>query len=299
MLRDLRALGCEVHVVARSAESVRRAREGGASSIVGSVEDLPALDGAVVASLTSSHAEVVRALLPREVPVFVEKPLTDDADDARELVDAAGERIFLMDKWRYHPGVRAIAGLVRRGEIGAVTTIHTRRISDSDPHPDVDTVWTHLPHDLAIADELLGFLPEPAWAVEERVDGARVGLHAGLGGPPWVITETSCVAPAPQRQLRVTGTDGAAWLDGGYAEVIGVVRDGVAERRPIAGELPLLAELRAFTGFLHGGPPPVATAAKGLEVVRAIASLSALAGAGAAVATAAAGAVAVAPRVSV
>ena len=43
------------------------------------------------------------------------------------------------------------------------------------------------------------------------------------------------------------------------------------------GELPLLAELRAFVGHLSGGPAPRSSAEEGLRVVEAIAGLRRLA----------------------
>jgi hypothetical protein len=45
----------------------------------------------------------------------------------------------------------------------------------------------------------------------------------------------------------------------------------------VEGELPLLAELRAFVEHLGGGPPPKSSAAEGAAVVRTIATLRELA----------------------
>jgi predicted dehydrogenase len=87
ILRDLRTLGCRVHVVARSAESVERAREGGAASIVGSVAELPAVNGHVVATPTSTHAAIVGELVAtRAEPMFVEKPRARAAPSRRAPV---------------------------------------------------------------------------------------------------------------------------------------------------------------------------------------------------------------------
>ena len=62
------ALGCEVPVVARSEASRARAEEGGASAIVSRIDELPALDGVVVATTTSTHAAVIEELLGRGSP---------------------------------------------------------------------------------------------------------------------------------------------------------------------------------------------------------------------------------------
>jgi predicted dehydrogenase len=285
VLRDLRSLGCDVPVVARSDVSRERARQGGATEIVADVASLASVDGVVVATPTSSHAEVVAAALDLGVPVFVEKPLTADVESARQLAEAAPDRLFVMDKWRYHPGVRELARIARSEELGPVVGIHSRRVTLGHRYTDVDTVWIHAPHDLAIALEILGRIPPPRRAVPELVGGELAGLTAILGDSPWVVVEVSTLAPAHRRELRVVFEGGVAQLDGGYAEEVVVARAGAiheeaVERRPAKGELPLLAELRAFVEHLRGGPPPLSPAADGLAVVEVVAATIELARAG-------------------
>lgn len=281
ILRDLRALGCEVTVVARAPESVERAREGGALAIVPSLGELPAVEGIFVATPTSTHAQVVRDALGLDVPVFVEKPLTDDPESARELAELAPDRLFVLDKWRHHPGVRELARIAREGELGEVRAIHARRVSEAHRYADVDTTWIHLPHDLVIADEIIGHIPEPRAAVAERMGSEIVSLVGVLGDPP-VTVECSCAAPGHRRELRVVFEDAVANLDGGWSEELLIKRgtgdDDPVEHRPVPGELPLLAELREAVEHLRGGPPPVATAARGALVVERIAELRRLAG---------------------
>lgn len=282
ILRDLRSLGCDVTVVAREAQSIERAREGGPAAIVGSIAELPAVEGVFVATPTSTHAQVVREALGLGVPVFVEKPLTGDVESARELAELAPDRLFVLDKWRHHPGVRELARMAREGELGEVRAIHARRVSDAHRYADVDTTWIHLPHDLVIADEILGHVPEPRAAVVERMGDQVVSLVGVLGDPP-VTVECSCVAPGHRRELRVVFEHGVANLDGGWAEELLIKRgtgdDDPVEHRPVPGELPLLAELREAVVHLRGGPAPAATAARGALVVERIAELRRLAGA--------------------
>src|SRR5262249_42321123 len=85
VLRDLRSLGCEVTVVARSQQSIARAAGGRADAVVAAVADLPEVDAIVVATTTSTHAEVLDEVLPHAVPVFVEKPMCSDAAAAAGL----------------------------------------------------------------------------------------------------------------------------------------------------------------------------------------------------------------------
>lgn len=284
ILRDLLSLGCEVPVVARSEESRKRAGDGKASAIVPDIASLGAVDGVVIATPTASHAEVAGEALEFGVPVFVEKPLTADVASARSLAATAPDRLFVMDKWRYHPGVLELARIARSGELGAPVGIHSRRVTLGHRYTDVNTVWIHAPHDLSIALEILGEIPEPRSAVPELVGGELAGLTAILGDSPWLVVEVTTLAPGHRRELRLVCEEGVAQLDGAEAGAVVVGRAGridedSVERRPIADEMPLLAELRAFVEHLQGGPPPRSSAADAVAVVETVAAMIALTGA--------------------
>jgi predicted dehydrogenase len=218
------------------------------------------------------------------VPIFVEKPLTEHPDDADRLAAELGDRLFVMDKWRYHPGVLELARIARSGELGAPVGIHARRVTLGHRYTDVNTVWIHAPHDLAIALEILGEIPEPRSAAPELVGGELAGLTAILGESPWVVVELTTLAPAHRRELRLVCEGGVAQLDGAEAGAVVLARAGrieeqALERRPIGDEMPLLAELQAFVEHLQGGPPPRSSAADGVAVVEAVAAMIALTGA--------------------
>jgi predicted dehydrogenase len=281
ILRDLRALGCDVAVVARSPASVARARDGGAAVVVESVKSLPTVAGVVVAVPTSRHAAVLDEVLALGTPVFVEKPLCDNPIQANRLAMAAPERLFVMDKWRYHAGVLELARIAASNELGPPQSLHCRRVNWGVGHDDVDPIWVLLPHDLSIALEVLGTIPPAVHASTELFDRSIVGMLATLGGPPWVTVEVSAVAPAHRREVRLVCEDGVAHLDGSYSNHIRVARagdiGGEGERRPIADALPLLEELRSFVEHLRGGPPPKSSAAEGARIVERIGELAAMA----------------------
>lgn len=140
ILRDLVALDCEVPVVARSRESIARAEEGGAATIVEDIASLPNLDGVVVATSTSTHAAVLGEVLGHDVPVFCEKPLTNDPVAAAHLAARAPDRLFVMDKWRYHAGVGELAAIVRERRLGQVAGVRTVRVGWGTSHIDADLV---------------------------------------------------------------------------------------------------------------------------------------------------------------
>jgi len=193
ILRDLVALGARVHVVTPHKETRAFALENGAVSAVAETDGIArTVSGFVIATPTSTHAPVIETLLPIGRPIFVEKPLTTDIASARRIVTAAADRVFVMDKWRYHPGVEALAAMARSGELGRVLGIRSYRLGWGQPHHDVDAIWVLLPHDLAIALEILGTLPTPrsAWTPVAGRDGCDlIALLADDTDGPQVTIE--------------------------------------------------------------------------------------------------------------
>lgn len=287
VLRDLVTLGADVSVVTN--RNARIAAESGAKQVVGSVRDLPAVDGVVVVTPTGTHADVLEQLLPRGVPLYCEKPVCDDAERARRLLSAGGGRLFVMDKWRYHGGVLELARIARTGELGRVVGLRTTRVGYGHSHADTDCIWTLLPHDLSIALEIFGRLPPPRSAVADRSDRMVLGLTviSAEEGGVWHVAEVGARSHVRQRVVTLVCADASATLQDAYGDHLVITEtppgDGVAAeprpiRRPIPTDMPLLAELAAFIGHLEGGPPPKSSAAEAAESVATIAEIRRLAG---------------------
>ena len=173
ILRDLVALGCEVPVVARSRESIARAEEGGAVTTVGVVRALPTLDAVVVATPTTTHAVVLEEVLQRDVPVFCEKPLTDDPEAAERLAARAPDTLFVMDKWRYQPGgERARCNRPRTPARARVGTADGAG-RDGGIHMTTRIRSGCLPHTTRNGYEILGTFGEPESAVGQWQGEAR------------------------------------------------------------------------------------------------------------------------------
>lgn len=280
ILRDLVELGCVVPVVARTEESQASAQSGGASVVVDLLRDLPRVDGIIVATTTSSHFEVTTEALDLGVPVFVEKPLCSDADEADRLAKLGEERLFVMDKWRYHPGIQGLRDIVVSGELGPVVGLRCTRVSWGRVHDDIDAVWTLMPHDISIGLEVLGEIPEPRSAVAEP-DGN--GLIAILGEAPWLVIEVSTTTMEKRREVRLICRGGVAIVDDSWSDRFTIARAGSSRNQPevvkrtVSNELPLLRELRCFVEHLGGGPPPRSSAQEGAANVRTIVRLRQLA----------------------
>jgi len=288
ILRDLLELGARVHVVVGTEAELGSPGIAGAASVnldMGGITE--PIDGFIVATPISTHAAIVDRLLPSGRPVFVEKPLSNDLDAARRIVARAGDRIFVMDKWRYHPGVEVLRDHARSGALGEIRLLRTFRFGWGTAHSEVDSFWTLLPHDLAIAYEILGMLPRArsTWClVDRQVEFGFIARLADGDGGPEVVAEISISHPETRRLVVVIGSRGAAELPEAYADRILVSRGSgrgpleTAEAISIPTEMPLRRELKAFLAFLRGGPAPRSSAAEGLLVVERIAALRSMAG---------------------
>ena len=281
ILRDLRSLGAVVHAVARSPESIERARKGGAASIVSDAAALPdECVGYVVANRTISHLDAVEALLPRKRPIFVEKPLATDLARIERLPPAAHDLVFVMHKWRYHPGVIELARIARDQDYGPPLGLRTFRAGWGNPHADVSALWILAPHEFSIALAILGETPQLVAAAAEPLgsgaDGAIAHLRTRAGLP--VTMEVSAAHPVNLRRILLRCRDAICQLDSADYGVVTVRRigDAGADTLAVGDEMPLLAELRAFLAHLAGGPAPHSSLSEEIEIVRQIAAVEAL-----------------------
>ncbi|MEH6552268.1 MAG: Gfo/Idh/MocA family oxidoreductase [Pseudomonadales bacterium] len=282
ILRDLKSLGCRVTVVARSDSSRSNALEYGADVVVEQIDQLKGdFDGFVVATPTAQHAEHIESILHFDKPVFCEKPLTNDLASAERLVGAAGDRIFVMDKWKYHGGVIAMADFIAKGSVGKINHIISRRNQWGNPHTDVDETWILTPHDISIAQLLLGHTPTPVSAVAETDSNGKIRyLRATLtSDSAAVLIEVSGLHPINERSLLIICEGGSVMLTDSFSEHLLVQRNTAPdfgskpEKIPFKNSMPLLAELDRFVNFIEGGKPPVSSGQHGLENVACISQL--------------------------
>ena len=286
ILRDLQQLGTDVSVVvpagAQFAVSVPNV------PTFAAIGDLPEVDGIIIATPTSTHAAVAYDLMDRGVPIFCEKPLTDDLKAATRLAKRALGRLFVMDKWRYHNGVLALAQVARSGVLGKVTGLKTRRLGFGSPQRDVDAAWNLLSHDLSISMEILGAPCQVTGAWGEFGEGRLQALTTLSIGSAFHFSEISVRSPVHERSIQLLCTGGTAFLPDSDSDHVVLSFNPLnleypesprIERVQISTDMPLLAELRAFVEYLGGGQPPKSSAEEGVAIVEAIDQARRLAGA--------------------
>ena len=104
------------------------ARKFAASETSPAYEDVTGcVDAVVVATPPATHYEICKWFLEHGIHVLCEKPLTEDSQEARELVELAkGNNVHLAvnQTRRLFPTYQLIRQLVADGELGTLKSIH-------------------------------------------------------------------------------------------------------------------------------------------------------------------------------
>ena len=251
------------------------------------------LDFAVVAVPTDEHLETVRQLADAGVHVLVEKPLAATGAEARELIDivaAAGLKGAVGHVERFNPALLDLRRRLVDEQLGEVFLISTERLGPfPDRVRDVGVIKDLATHDL----DLIGWLARSPIEVVAAQTAHRMGrahedlvvvngrVRTGLvfnASVNWVTpTKTRRTTVLGEAGMLVADTltadltfyaNGLVASEWGAAQALRGVSEGDSTRYALARREPLLAELEAFVGYLHGDDDaPVVPLADGLATV--------------------------------
>lgn len=121
------------------------------------------VDAIVIATPVRSHYSLAKQALLHGKHVLVEKPLTADVVEARELVALAHQqqRILMVGHtFEYSPAVNELRKLVQGSDLGKIYTIEAERVNLGLFRSDINVIWDLAPHDISILLYLLGKKPE-------------------------------------------------------------------------------------------------------------------------------------------
>lgn len=117
----------------------------------------PDTDAIAIATPVSSHFELALQALKAGKHVFIEKPLTETSEQAKQLIEQADKQGLLLHvdhTFLYTGAVRKMRSLVQEGELGTLYYYDSVRVNLGLFQPDVDVIWDLAVHDLAIMDHV-------------------------------------------------------------------------------------------------------------------------------------------------
>lgn len=256
------------------------------------------LDAVVVATDAPSHHAVALAALRAGKDVLVEKPLALSEAHAAELCAEAErqDRILMVGHLLlYHPAVEALRGLIDAGELGDVLYVYAQRLNLGVVRRDENAWWSLAPHDLSVANYLLGAEPS-AVSVSggiflQRERGIEDVVFGTLYYPDGRLAHVhvSWLDPHKTRRLTVVGSKKMAVFDDTSPDQKLAVFDKGAEPPPAltyeqgvrirTGDIripalrmvePLGRECEAFLRSVRTRERPLAGGRSGLAVVRTL-----------------------------
>jgi predicted dehydrogenase len=246
--------------LARAAEIAAKYK----AKVAGSLDEFAEMVAAAsVATPTNAHFPVARDLLARGKHLLIEKPITENTADARELAQRAAEKRLVLQVGhveRFNPVLGALEQRLTHPRF-----IEAHRLS---PYPnrstEIGVVLDLMIHDLEIILHLVNSTVEnidavgvPVLSRGEDIANARLRFANGC-----IANITSSrISPERMRKIRVFQEDAYLSLDyqGQSGEIYRRV-DGQIRRDPVAieKEEPLRQQLASFVDCaLTGGEPKV------------------------------------------
>jgi len=159
---------CQVAMICDSSpQCLRRAQQTYPSVKVTSeaseVTSSPAIDAVAIVTPVWTHFDLAKAALENGKHVFVEKPFTSNAAQARQLIELAARKklqIMVDHTFLFTGAVRKIRQLIDEGALGKLYYYDSTRVNLGLFQHDVNVIWDLAPHDLSIMDYLVRKKPE-------------------------------------------------------------------------------------------------------------------------------------------
>lgn len=120
------------------------------------------ISAVMIASPAEMHYSMACDAIDAGKDVFVEKPMTIDVDEARDLVRRAddADRVLMVGHLlEYHPAIVKLRELVASGELGKVRYLISNRLNLGKIRTEENALWSFAPHDIAVILRLVGSMP--------------------------------------------------------------------------------------------------------------------------------------------
>ncbi|MBI4375183.1 MAG: Gfo/Idh/MocA family oxidoreductase [Elusimicrobia bacterium] len=230
------------------------------------------LDGVIIATPPSCHAEMLGAALRRGLPALVEKPLTLDRDQALALKRQAEENpaFVLVDHiYLFHPGYETLrARLKGRGPF----SIESEGGNLGPYRPDAGPLWDYGPHDVALCLDLVGLPPAKVSARRAPklpdIQGENIEISLDFSDGSHARLTVGNAWPAKRRRFTAKG-DGQEYVFDDLDETKLRFHDGEQGSQAVAvsPDLPLNRCLNRFIEGLRSGSRDLSSLSLGVEVV--------------------------------
>ena len=241
------------------------------------------ITGVVVVTPSHTHFKFVKAMLEAGKHVYVEKPISTVAQEARDLTDlpdSKGLVLMVVHLLLYHPAVQRLKMLVEEGALGDIVYAQSDRLNINYFKNDRSVMWDLAPHDVSMISYVLGKNPQRVIAAtgcstdgNDIMDITHITIQME-GGAIAHITD-SWITPRKHVQLLVRGTKATAILDDTVAEHKLTIYDNFKNNSEIVQSdyleiEPLKLECQHFISCCESGKKARSDGENGFIVVSAL-----------------------------
>ena len=174
-----------------------------------------------VAIVSHTHFKLVKAALEAGKNVYVEKPISTVAQEARDLSELAHEKglvLMVGHLLLYHPAVNRLKMLIEDDVLGDIVYAQSDRLNVNYHKNDRSVMWDLAPHDVSMMSYVIGKAPKrvisAVGASSDRNDIMDI-THISIEFEDGVTGQISdsWITPRKHVTLLVRGTKKTAILD--------------------------------------------------------------------------------------
>jgi predicted dehydrogenase len=255
----------------------------------------PEIDAAVVVTPAHTHFPICRELLGMGKDVFVEKPITLNSGEAKELTRLAKDHDLILQVghiFRFDPASIWMREAIAEGRFGRLKMLRAKFSGFKRPRQDTGVTFADSIHFIDLFNFLLEASPRRLHAVlhdflgRGRDDESLIALEydRGHNSTIFATVEAGYHLPGKMREVTIAGEDSSALCDYNVAQYkirmfenrhvphgseIKAV-EGTVRQLEFPPEEPLRAELAAFLDAIQKRQRPLVDGHDGFEAVRVI-----------------------------
>jgi len=121
----------------------------------------------IVSTPAETHFDLTKELLLAGKNVLVEKPITLNSAEAKELnciAEESGLILMVGHLLLYHPAILKIKEFIDSGKLGNLQYIYSNRLNLGTIRTEENILWSFAPHDISVIQYFTGSVPEEVTA---------------------------------------------------------------------------------------------------------------------------------------
>ena len=179
------------------------------------------ITGVAVVTPSHTHFKIVKAMLEAGKNVYVEKPISTVAEEAKvltELAESKGLVLMVDHLLLYHPAVNRLKMLIEEGVLGELVYAQSDRLNVNYHKNDRSVMWDLAPHDVSMIAYVTGKKPIKVVSAvgcssdrNEIMDITHIDIE--FEGGMLAHISDSWITPQKHVNLLVRGTKATAIFD--------------------------------------------------------------------------------------